>query len=215
MKIKNFKFSMTLPLVFILIGVFLGYSIFNKDKSLPNKWTLTDNTNINNPKYSSTESLVNEIRSVNKIIPLEMELSEEIIINDSWGDLRIFEKVKHINFFAKCSYSIDLSSLSTECVKNTNNNISITIPKPKVESISIIPNKTLYNQTEVGLFRFGDIEISSESYGLIYNDVIDAFYSKMMSEELYNQSLDASTNTIKKIISDLIGDNITIDVIFE
>lgn len=215
MKLIKYKISLIIPLIFIVIGLFLGYSIFKNDDSLPNQWTITDNSNINKPKFATTESLVNEIRAVNKIVPLELELSDEIVINDSWGDLDILKKIKKINFYANCSYYIDLSTLSSESIKNTSNSIELHVSKPEVLSINILSDKTVYNEPELGLLRFGDISLSSEEYGLIYNDVVKVFTNKMLSEELYSKALTESETSLKKLVSDLVGNEKTVKIVFD
>lgn len=214
MKIFKRKIPLLVPLLFIIIGLYLGYSIFEKNDKLPSQWTITDNTNINRPKYASTESLVNEIKSVNKIVPLEIELSEEIVVNDSWGSLGIFEKIKTIKFYANCSYFIDLSAIDTSDVETSSNSINISIPKPQVLSVNILGDKTLYNEPELGLFRFGDITLTSEEYGVIYNDISKVFNDKMMSDELYKQALTSSKIAIEDLLKDLLNNDAKINVTF-
>lgn len=214
MKIFKRKIPLLVPLLFIIIGLYLGYSIFEKNDKLPSQWTITDNTNINRPKYASTESLVNEIKSVNKIVPLEIELSEEIVVNDSWGSLGIFEKIKTIKFYANCSYFIDLSAIDTSDVETSSNSLNISIPKPQVLSVNILGDKTLYNEPELGLFRFGDITLTSEEYGVIYNDISKVFNDKMMSDELYEQALTSSKTAIEDLLKDLLNNDAKINVNF-
>ena len=215
MKIKKIRISLFLPFLFILIGLFIGFSLFNKNNELPNQWKITDNSNINNPKFISQESLVNEIKSVNKIVPLELELSDEVIINDSWGDIKIFEKIKRITFYANCSYYIDLSNLSNDSINTLDDKIQIFIPKPKILSINILSEKTTYTEPELGLLRFGDIKLSSEEYGVIYNDVLKIFSEKMLSQELYDKAMSESEIAIKKLITDITGSNKEIEINFK
>ena len=59
------------------------------------------------------ETLVNEVKRVNKLIPLEVELSQSILIDRSFWDLEVFKKCKTITFFANCSYSVDFSNITT------------------------------------------------------------------------------------------------------
>ena len=99
-RIRNyFKFLLMLILILLVCRLFWVY------KSHSNKIKHQD---INNLKINSEESLIREIRNVNKIIPLEVELSQVITIDKSWGDFEIFQKFKRIKIFAKSSYSIDL-----------------------------------------------------------------------------------------------------------
>lgn len=214
MKFKVYKISLIIPLIFIAIGLFIGYCIFNKKDSLPNQWTITDNSNSSSIKFTNTKSLIKEIKSVKKIVPLEIELSDEILINDSWGNLEVFQKIKKINFYANCSYYVDLSELSSDSININDNSIELSIPKPKILSIDILTNKTIYNEPDLGLLRFGDIKLSTEDYGLIYKNVIDVFSEKMLSEDLYSKALEESELSIKKILYELIGSNKHITIHF-
>ncbi len=160
------------------------------------------------------ETLVNEVKSVNKLIPLEVELSQSILINRSFWDLEIFKKCKTITFFANCSYSVDFSNITTKDIllDNTNKHITISIPSPEVFSVNIDENKTKYSDPELGLLRFGDIQLSSEEFGHLRTKLYDEFKIKMNSKPLQEQAITNTKVSLENLIYNLIGEKYTIDI---
>lgn len=164
--------------------------------------------------FISEETLINEVKSVNKLIPLEVELSETLLIDQSFGDLDIFKKTKDITFFANCSYSLDLSTLSSKDIRidNKTKQIDISVPTLEIFSINIDESKTKYSDPTLGLLRFGDIELSSEEYGTLRSKLYDTFKNKMNDSSLLNKALANAANSLEAIISDLTGEIYSITV---
>ena len=158
--------------------------------------------------------LPNEIKDVNKLIPLEIELSETLTVDNTYFNLDIFKKSKKITFFANCSYSIDFSTLSTNNIKidNSNKEIYITIPKIDIFSIDIDENKTIYGDTEVGLLRFGDLKLSSEETNEIYINANDMFSKKMNNQDFYTQTLKNAENSLESLLFNLTGEHYDINL---
>ncbi|MGL5379163.1 DUF4230 domain-containing protein [Clostridium sp.] len=204
-KKPNLTFSFTLPLLFICLGVFLGYQIF-VDTTPPKEWTISDTSN-KNLKFASEESLINEIRNVNKIIPLEIEMSESIVIDKSWGNFDVLKKFKKIKFFANCSYSIDLSNLtSTDIViDDINNEISLTLPSPTIFSVDINEDKTVYEEVTNGLLRFGEVSLTSEEYGVIYREVTKIFENKLKDPSISEKAILNTTIALDNLIKQMIN----------
>jgi hypothetical protein len=161
------------------------------------------------------ETLVNEVRSVNKVIPLEVELSESITLDNSFGNLEIFKKSKKLTFFATCSYSMDLSKLNKNDIildKDTNE-ITIYLPKPEIFSINIDENKTIYSEPDLGLLRFGDIQISTEKLGYIRNKLTESFKNKMNDDDLYKKAINNTTTLLQNLINNLTAESYKITII--
>ncbi|CDG03084.1 DUF4230 domain-containing protein [Clostridium chauvoei] len=212
----HFKISFILPLIFIIIGIFLGYKIFTKPKTPPKQWTLTENEN-KNVKFLTEESLVKEIRDVNKIIPLEIELSETIVVDKSWGDFEVFKKIKRIKFFANCSYAVDLSAIENKdiTINKFKNEITLSLPKPKVFSVDIDEDKTIYEESSNGLLRFGDIKLTSEEFGVIQMEVAKTFESKMNDPEIYNKAVSNTTIVLEKVLNQIANNEMKVTINFK
>lgn len=174
--------------------------------------SIFDNTNVD---ILNEETLVNEVRSVNKIIPLQVELSESITLDNSFGNLEILKKSKKLTFFATCSYSMDLSKLNKSDIildKNTNE-ITIYLPKPEIFSINIDENKTIYSEPDLGLLRFGDIQISTEKLGYIRNTLTESFKNKMNDDALYTKAINNTTTLLQNLINNLTAESYKITII--
>ena len=188
-KFKTFKLIFLIIFIIFLSLILLYTKYPNKLKNL-----LPNALNIKSSEILTEDTLINEIKDVNKLIPLEIELSE--------------------TFFANCSYSIDFSTLSTNNIKidNSNKEIYITIPKIDIFSIDIDENKTIYGDTEVGLLRFGDLKLSSEEINEIYINANDMFSKKMNNQDFYTQTLKNAENSLESLLFNLTGEHYDINL---
>lgn len=161
--------------------------------------------------------MVNDIRDTNKIIPLELELSETITIDDSWGNWGVFEKYKKIIYTADCSYIVDLSTLTSSDIEmDTNNNkLQIKIPKPTIYNVNINHEKTIYEEAFTGLLRFGDLNLPSEEYGAIEREIKNSLTKKMTDSELYDKACTSSNQAIESLIKNILGNNIQLTINFK
>ena len=188
-------------LVLLILLVFIYIKYPTKIQKL-----LPQSLNIQSNNILTEDTIINKIKDVNKLIPLEIELSQTLTVDNTYFNLDIFKKSKKITFFANCSYSIDFSSLS-------NNNIKITVPKIDIFSIDIDENKTIYGDTEVGFFRFGDLKLSSEEINELYSSANDMFRKQMNNQNFFNQTLQNSQKSLEALLFNLTGEHYNITLI--
>lgn len=211
-KKRSYKKIYFFSISFIVVGTLILYKYQYMLNNLFPSLSIFDNTKFD---VLNEETLVNEVRSVNKVIPLEVELSESITLDNSFGNLEIFKKSKKLTFFATCSYSMDLSKLNKNDIildKDTNQ-ITIYLPKPEIFSINIDENKTIYNEPDLGLLRFGDIQISTEKLGYIRNKLTESFKNKMNDDALYTKAINNTTILLQNLISNLTDESYKITII--
>ncbi len=203
---KKNKYSLTIFLILLITAYFL-FRYNHKFNNLIPTFNPTETIHV-----ISEESLIREVRNVNKIIPLEVNLSESIVINKSFGSLEIFKKFKTITFFAKCSYSVDLSQLNTEDIllDNELKQVILTLPQPQIYNITIDESKTKYYQPQLGLLRFGDIELSSEEYGEVRNTILLAFEKKLEDEKLNEKVIINTSIILEDLIYSLIDEDYSV-----
>lgn len=165
----------------------------------------------------SEESLIKEIRDVNKIIPLEIELSETIVVDKSWGDFEVFKKIKRIKFFANCSYTVDLSSIDDKDINinKQTKEVELYLPKPQIFSIDIDENKTIYEEASNGLLRFGDIQLTSEEHGVIQRETSKIFESKMKDSQIYDKAISNTNVVLEKLLRQISGNDMKVKVNFK
>ncbi len=204
-------FSMSiLAILFVSLGFYASYRIFIKPQNQQSK-QLKPLDSSNTTKFISQESIVDKIHETQKIIPLETDLEERILIDDSWGDWEVFKKVKGMVFYGKGSYSIDFASIDKNniVINNSSNIINITLPKPQIEDIALYEDKTLYETTTNGLLRFGEIKLSPEENSTICKEVKDKMKEKMLQDDLYSMAESKSQEAVKNILSPLLPNSKT------
>lgn len=199
-----------LAILFISLGFYVSYRIFIKPQKQQSK-QLKPLDSSNTTKFISQESIIDKIHETQKIIPLETDLEERILIDDSWGEWEVFKKVKGIVFYGKGSYSIDFASIDKNniVINNSSNIINITLPKPQIEDIALYEDKTLYETTTNGLLRFGEIKLSPEENSTICKEVKDKMKEKMLEDDLYAMAESKSQEAIKNILSPLLPNSKT------
>lgn len=109
---------------------------------------------------------------------------------------------------------MDLSNITkNDLILDTpNKNITLTLSSPQVFSINIDENKTIYAEPELGFFRFGDIDLTSEEYGDIRAKIYETFKEKMNSSELHDKVISNTTTSLENLIEDLTGENYSINI---
>lgn len=205
-KIKKRKFiflSITV-LTFTLALAYLGYKVSHTSKSQNDPWIVAD-VNKDSRKFISKETLIKDIKDKQSLITMETELEETITLNASWGQFEIFKKLQTIHFYGRGIYSIDLSSLDTDSIKEDkiNNVMTITVPTPFIKDIVIDENKTLYESPEMGILRVGDITLSPAEYDVILSHIKTRMKEKLSETENMDKAKEKSTSSLKSIISTL------------
>ena len=190
----------------VILGLFLGYRIFVGPKKEKATWTVP---NINNPskKFISKEALVNEIRQKQDLITLEVDMTEKVILDNSWGDISIFKKVQAVNFFGKGIYFVDLSKLQSEKIsmESEDKKITVKIPAPAIKAIDIDEQKTTYQDPENGFFRFGEIKLTPAESQAMQSTVKDKMVKKLSEEEYKEKAKKSSEEIITKLVQNIIS----------
>ena len=108
-----------------------------------------------------------------------------------------------------------LNVLSNNNIKinNSTKDIKITVPKIDIFSIDIDENKTIYGDTEVGFFRFGDLKLSSEEINELYSSANDMFCKQMNNQNFFNQTLQNSQKSLEALLFNLTGEHYNITLI--
>ena len=85
-------------LVLLILLVFIYIKYPTKIQKL-----LPQSLNIQSNNILTEDTIINKIKDVNKLIPLEIELSQTLTVDNTYFNLDIFKKSKKITFFANCS----------------------------------------------------------------------------------------------------------------
>lgn len=209
-KIRIFIYSLL-----IILGIFLGYKIFSEKYITPKSWQLSEDSN--DFKFLSEENIISEMKTANKIIPLEVDITHTIIIDESFGKWDVFKKMKKIHYFVHCSYAIDLSEASSKDIKidKEKNSLNIILKKPFVYTMSINEEKTVYEAPTLGLLRFGDISLSPEEYGSVKKSINKSLEEKLNSPEIFDKAIENSKLCLKSLFSQVISKDTIINITFK
>lgn len=207
-----FKLHKILFYLFVLFALFMLLLFFKSPSKFQKLFPYFHAYKIEPSSILSDDTLINEIKNVNKLIPLEIELSETLTIDNTYFNLDIFKKSKKITFFANCSYAIDFSTLSNSNfeINTTTKEVYIKLPQIDIFSIDIDESKTIYYDTEVGFLRFGDLKLSSEELSSIYKNLNHLFTEKMNSPNFYEQAILNTENSLQALLLNLTGENYNI-----
>jgi Protein of unknown function (DUF4230) len=157
------------------------------------------------------------MKEVNKLITLELELSQMVTIDKSLGNLELLKKYKKVTFFADCSYYIDLSKISNEdiIIDSSKGILTLTVPKPEVYDISINEDKTTFEESENGLLRFGEIKLSTEEFNNLQNGVNISFEEKLKADDIFKEALSRSKSSVETWLNNLINEKVKVYLYFK
>ncbi len=225
MKVKTIIFS---SILLISLGAFIAINFINKkeEKKFVSFQGPIAGEQIADlkevlKKLKLQEVTIEKFKQSQELIVMEVELSETIIWDESWGELSVFRKSQEVNFYGTGIYTTDLALIEPEDIKFEHNEkkIYVNAVKPQIKSIELDEDKTTYTVTDTGFFRFGDIKITPAQSQMVNQQVKAQMKEQMNKIEFYNQALTSAELSIedlfKKIISNTDMSDYDILIIWE
>lgn len=208
-KVKKTKIRNIIILALLCtgLGFFIAYRFFIAPLNDSKAAEVLNPNNISK-KLIAKDVIINKIHEKQELITLEVDLSENMAIDDSWGSLGIFKKISKINYAGTGTYVIPLTGIKADNIEVTNKNITIKVPEPSVKTITIDEDKTTFEPTEKGLLRFGDIKMTPAENEQLSKTVKEKMLAKMQEPELYNKAKESSINTIEGFLKNILTDKI-------
>lgn len=185
----------------IITGFYFSYKLFLEPKQAAPTWVLPE-VQETTKKFITEETLINQIQQKQQLITMEVEMSEMVTLDDSWGTIDIFKKTQGVKFYGIGTFIVDLSSLHKENISVDNNSykVSLKIPQPTVKSVELKEDKTMYQTPENGLMRFGEITLSLEESQMLLKGVKEKMFNKMNNENFISDAKKSSEETLKGLI---------------
>lgn len=214
----NFKLYKLIVKIIISIIIIICIPLFLILKNSNERGNSIPTINQNdNSKFISEESLIKKINNVNKLITLEIELSQVVTIDQSYGDLDVLKKYKKIKFYSNCSYYIDLSQITKEDLSFNKdlNTLDLTIPIPKVYSISINKEKSKEEVSVNGFLRFGEIKLTTEEFKKMEIEVTENFENKLNSKPLFDEAKIKTKVSIENLIKEVLAQDVNLNISFK
>lgn len=133
-----------------------------------------------------SEILVKGVQKECRLITTEIYLNCDITIDESYYDLDLFKKRQKLIFYATALFSVELEAFSADDISFAENEKTayIYIEKPRLVCVSVDNEKTIINKTEKGLFRFGEIKITPESYNEVEIEAVKKMTEQINTEEM-------------------------------
>lgn len=198
-KIVNKK-TLILIVISLILGFGICYKYFVKSriKSLPG---MTKSIEKMSRRAITSEAIINKIHEKTDLITMEVDLSDKVVLDDSWGNFDVFKKITYINFSGKGIYTVDLSKLKGEnvTIQSNINTIYISVPKPEIKSINIEEEKTTY-EINKGVLRFGEIKLTPEENQILTKKVKERMEEKLNEPDMFNKALANTEKSIKELI---------------
>jgi hypothetical protein len=184
-----------------ILGFYAAYYIFVQPKGGKSPW-IVPNIKDTSTKFITKDALVSEIREKQDLITMEVDMIEKVVIDNSWGDLSIFKKVQSVNYFGKGLFTVDLSQIKSEnlVVQEDEKRLTIKIPEPIIKAITIDEKKTTYENPENGVFRFGEIKLTTAENQTMVKSVKEKMAKKMLEFELYERASKTTEAIVKGLI---------------
>lgn len=205
----KFRALLVLILTCLAAGFYIAYRVFERPTKAADTWMVPDAANPSK-KFITKDTLINQIQQKQELIPLEVELSEKITIDDTWGNVEVFKKLQNIYFVGKGIYTVDLALMKAEKAEldSTRKTVELTLPKPCVKAITIDEQKTVYETPQRGALRFGDIRMTPAEYQLLVNRAKSRMSEKMLSSELYGQAMQNAEMAVIRLINSVIDEEL-------
>lgn len=217
MKLKLYKLKIKLVIILIVVIMFFPIFLFLKNLYSIKNISFPVINPVNTSKFISEESLVKRINNVNKLITLELELTQIVTIDQSYGNLDILKKYKRIKFYSNCSYYIDLSQITKDDLFYSEdlNILNLTIPSPNIYNISIDKEKSNEETSVNGFLRFGEIKLTTEEFKTLELEVIKTLEEKLNTPPLFDEAKVKTKVSIENLIKDFVSEEVTLNISFK
>jgi hypothetical protein len=199
------KRTIFLMIFCISLGFFLSFRTFVLPQKSKEVWIVPDVQEISK-KFMTEETLVNEIQRKQELITLEVQMTEKVTLNDSWGSLDIFKKLQSISYSGTGTYTVDLSSLKAEniTIDDKLKKVTVKVAPPNIKGVSINEEKTEYQTPENGLLRFGEIKLTPEENQMLIRNVKERMLNKMSEQDFTSEAKASTERTIKDLIQSIV-----------
>ncbi len=152
------------------------------------------------------EVLVKEIKQKQELITMEVELTEEIVWDDTWGQVELFKKSQKVHFTAKGLYVTDLHLLQPEHIQVDRDMPTMTlyIPRPYVKTITIEEEKTKFEAVQKGWLRFGEIKLTPSQQQIMAQQVKSKMTEKMQGNSMYEDALKNTKRSVQSLLETIL-----------
>lgn len=188
------------------LGAYVAYDIINKRQNEPHiVQVFTDDESVSNRLMLET-AIVEGFQTKKELITMEVDMSEIIEWDDSWGTFDIFHKSQRIQFYGTGLYITNLDIVTKNDIKvdTERKTVTVSVPKPEIKTVTINEEQTSYEDVDKGWLRFGEIKLTPEQYNAVYEIVKENMLRQMRDIDLYEQAENSTQTNVSDIFRQIV-----------
>lgn len=124
----------------------------------------------------------------------------------------LFDRVKEVEFKGESRYYLDFSGITDENVRVNENDITLYLPKPTVETNLDLKN-TQFRDLK-GLMQFGEVELSMEETTQLQTLAEEEMHKKALEDENLNEAKQRAESKVKDLIESITKENHNVKIIW-
>lgn len=205
------RIIITLTLIVIILVAIIMFLTKSKEvpkveSTPPINWVKIGKKEVTIKKINIKETLISDIKSSNELITMEVDLSQTLQWDISWGNAGILKKIQEVTFYGTGIYTTDLSSIEEEdiVVDEEKESILIKINKPLIKQVTIDEKKTEIKSTENGLLRFGEVKMTIKDSERLRSTAKEKMEYKMTLEENTSLANEYTKSAVNELLSNFL-----------
>ena len=193
-------------LTLIIIGIVYVKNKFEKVEEVVRTTMFTGiqmpNPNDIKKRLRVQDIVIEDIQGSQNLIVMEVNLTEEVVWDESFTNLDIFKKAQKIRYHGVGNYTTDLALLTEKDISFDfdGNSIFVTVQRPVLNSLEIDETKTEIYNTDNGLLRFGEITFTIAQQ----NEILSVVKGNMRQKLNEPENLKQAEKEAEKSVEDLI-----------
>ena len=137
------------------------------------------------------DAILGEAEQHQEVIVMEQPLEITTTITKAGlGGLKIFSKVKTINYAGTGVYTVNMKGFTKDnvTVDEDSKTVTVKIPHSTLQYTNIDYDKVEFDDTEKGLLAFGDLSLTTEQQNTLEKSIQDAMKEKLETDELFSKA---------------------------
>ncbi len=218
MQLKT-KLKIIFGIIAALVLFFSGFAA-HAMLTKPEKYEVPEETVVEKTHFRT--AFIEEVRTKQELITLEVDLSEEIVLDDSWTNWDIFKKNQQIEYKATGLFTVDLGEIEDDSIliDDERKIVQVKLSAPTVKSVQLDEDKTEYFAVENGLLRStSEIKLTASEQQKLMKQIKAVMLEEMNSLELTEQAKESArasvTHLYQSILQKVDAGDYTVEVIFD
>jgi hypothetical protein len=153
------------------------------------------------------EAILGEARERSALIVWEQDVQVDSEISNAFANLSFLKKTKMIHTFGTGKYTVELGGIDNDHIKVDDDakTVTITVPHSVLDSVSIFPEQTTFEDTEHTLpIKIGDIKLTQEQQNELDKSIDTTIREELNKPEHFAKADEVAIVTIQEIFQPLV-----------